>query len=84
MSTLDTSLAAKHSGNAALTVTEILAITAIISGAAALLLPSLSMARRIERRMACGGNERQIAMAWQAYLQDNDGCFPKGLNANVR
>ena len=57
-------------------------VVAIIAVLLAILLPGLGMARTAGRRVACQGNLRQISLAWQIYLEDNDGYFYQAVNAN--
>jgi type II secretory pathway pseudopilin PulG len=65
------------------TLIELLTITAIISVLLALLLPGLNYARCQAKRVACRANLRQLAQAWQMYLDNNGGRFYQGINANV-
>ena len=65
------------------TVIELLVVIAVISLLVALLLPALHGARILARRLLCKSNIRHIAVAWQMYLEDNDGAFYQGRYANV-
>ena len=65
------------------TIIELLVIIAVLSSLLAILLPVLTKARVNARRVACKSNLRQIASAWHLYLDDNDGQFYQGLNANL-
>ncbi|MBW8039043.1 MAG: DUF1559 domain-containing protein [Planctomycetes bacterium] len=65
------------------TLVELLVVIAVIAVLLALLVPSLRMARAVARRVVCQSNLRQIALAWNAYLDDNEGAFYQGLNANL-
>jgi prepilin-type N-terminal cleavage/methylation domain-containing protein/prepilin-type processing-associated H-X9-DG protein len=58
------------------TLTELLAVLAVIVLLAALLFPVLARAREQARQAACLSNLRQIAMAHLLYLQDWDERFP--------
>ncbi|MFC1764138.1 type II secretion system protein [Planctomycetota bacterium] len=65
------------------TLIELLVVVAVISVLLAILLPSLNRARMLAKRIGCQGNLRQIACAWAIYLDDNDGRFYQGSNANA-
>jgi len=65
------------------TLIELLVVIAIISVLLAILLPSLNRARMLAKRVACQGNLRQIAYAWNIYLGDSEGRFYQGANANL-
>lgn len=60
----------------AFTLIELLVVITIIAILAAILFPVFARAREKARQVACYGNLRQIGMAFQMYLQDNDGYFP--------
>ncbi len=68
---------------AAFTLIELLVVIAIISLLLAILLPTLSRARQISNRTACLSNLRQLAVAWEYYLEDSEGRFLKGVNTNI-
>ncbi|MBI4027062.1 MAG: type II secretion system protein [Verrucomicrobia bacterium] len=55
---------------------ELLVVVAIISILAALLLPSLRLAKEKARQAKCISNMRQIGAALMLYGQDNDGLLP--------
>ncbi len=64
----------------AFTLTELLTVVGILALLAALLLPVLGTVRENGRRTACQSNLRQIGLAMQQYLQDNDHRY---LPANI-
>ncbi|MBN1510152.1 MAG: type II secretion system protein [Sedimentisphaerales bacterium] len=66
----------------AFTLIELLIVIAAISLLLAVMLPALHVARRSAHRAACQTNLRQIALAWNAYLVDNDHRLYQGLNAD--
>ena len=67
----------------AFTLLELLAIVAIISIMAALLIPALASTQRKSQRIACLYNMRQLGLASQLYADDNNGelvsCWPIGF-----
>jgi len=55
---------------------EVLVVIAIVGVLIALVLPGVAAARESGRRTACASNLRQIALAWELYLDnESDGVF---------
>lgn len=67
----------------AFTLIELLVVIAVIALLLAILLPALRKARTLTKRITCQSNLKQIAVAWNLYLQDSDGRFYQGRNANL-
>ena len=65
------------------TLIELLVVIAVIAMLMAILLPSLRKAKALTKRITCQSNLKQIATAWSMYLDDNDGRFYQGKNANL-
>lgn len=66
------------------TLIELLVVIAVLSVLIAILLPALNMARYLGKRIVCASNLKQMGLAWQLYLNENDHCFPRYPSAHVR
>jgi prepilin-type N-terminal cleavage/methylation domain-containing protein len=65
------------------TLIELLVVIAVIAVLLAILLPALRKARTLTKRVACQSNLKQIAVASNMYLDDNDGRFYQARNGNL-
>ena len=57
------------------TLVELIVVVAILGLLAGLLAPGLAKALEVADRTACASNLRQLAVALNLYLKDNDGLF---------
>ncbi len=64
------------------TLIELLVVVAIIAVLLAIMVPGLHKAKELTRRLVCMSNLRQISYGCRLYLNDNDGRFFQGVNAN--
>ncbi|MCM8537711.1 MAG: type II secretion system GspH family protein [Lentisphaeraceae bacterium] len=64
------------------TLVELLVVIAIIGILLSLLLPSLSKAREVSKSTLCKSNLKQLALAQNLYINDNNGWIcPQSLNS---
>ena len=69
---------------AGFTLIELLVVMAVISALLAIVLPALHEVRTAADRARCASQLRQIAVAWHAYLGDNNQQFYQTFYAHQR
>ena len=72
----------RQSKNEAFTLIELLVVIAIIAILAGMLMPALGRAKEAGRRISCVNNLRQIGLAFQMDVDENDGVLPTPSNTN--
>jgi len=65
------------------TLIELLVVIAIIAILAAILFPVFARARENARRSSCQSNEKQIALGFKQYIQDNNEKYPAANGWNT-
>ncbi len=58
------------------TMIELLVVVSVIAVLAGILIPTVSMVRRLANDVKCGNNLQQIGAAMTIYRHDNDDAFP--------
>ena len=66
----------KNKARTGFTLIELLVTTTIVAVIAAILFPVFATVRERGRRTVCQSNLKQIALATQQYVQDNEGSYP--------
>jgi prepilin-type N-terminal cleavage/methylation domain-containing protein/prepilin-type processing-associated H-X9-DG protein len=64
------------------TLIELLVVISIIALLMALLMPALERARELGRRTVCGGNLKDLALAWMMYADGNEGKLVNGESSD--
>ena len=65
----------------AFTLIELLVVIAIIALLVSILLPSLTMAKELARRVVCATNLRSLGLTYQLYAEENSRALPSRVHA---
>ena len=69
--------------NFGFTLIELLVVIAVISVLLAILFPVLHIVRQQSQRTSCQTRLKNLSLAWNMYLDDSEGAFYQGINANL-
>jgi prepilin-type N-terminal cleavage/methylation domain-containing protein/prepilin-type processing-associated H-X9-DG protein len=77
----------KNSSETGFTLTEVIAVVAIVTLLVTMIIPALAKTKAIDQSAVCFRNTREFAIAWELYAQNNPGILcnnytiPDTLNA---
>jgi prepilin-type N-terminal cleavage/methylation domain-containing protein len=75
--------ASRNNGeNGAFSIIELLVVIAIVATLASLLLPALSQAKVIAKRIQCVANLKETGLAFHLFLHDHDNKLPMQVSTN--